>query len=162
MDAQMPEEKNKKPLYELYRVLNESDIPLFKKKAMLRSLFIGESWTWVVTKISLAALAQFEKHEYEKKPHIYDRHHPKPFKKTAEEMLVEPTLSYKKWCKIIKENEIVHLLTKAEHRKCNKEQPSMIPISEKGLFCNGGKTVGYSYGDKEKDYLKRLAKKHLS
>jgi hypothetical protein len=59
MDAQMPEEKNKKPLYELYRVLNENDIPLFKKKAMLRSLFIGESRTWVVTKISLAALAQF-------------------------------------------------------------------------------------------------------
>lgn len=55
----MPEEKNKKPLYELYRVLNENDIPLFKKKAMLRSLFIGESRTWVVTKISLAALAQF-------------------------------------------------------------------------------------------------------
>ena len=85
MDAQMPEEKNKKPLYEIYRVLNESDIPLFKKKAILRSLFIGESWTWVVTKISPTALKQFREHEYKKEPHTYDRHHPKPFKKTAEE-----------------------------------------------------------------------------
>ena len=37
----------------------------------------------------------------------------------------------------------------------------MIPISQKGLFCNGGKTVDYSYGDKEIRYLKGLADEHL-
>ena len=152
----MSDEQNKKTLYELYRLLNESEIPLFKKKAVLRSLFIGESWTWVVTEISREALKQLKADGFKKLPHKYDRHHPIPFKKTAEQMLVTSTLPYKAWCRIIKKNEKVYLITKDEHRKWNKEQPEMIPIAKQGLFNNGGRTVGFSYGEDEIEYLKML------
>ena len=162
MEVLMTENERKKCLYELYKILNESGLPLQKKKVILRSLFVGESWTWCVTEISKAALMQFEKDKYKKEPHMYDRHHPIPFKKTAEEMLVKPSLSYKDWCRIIDRNEKVHLITKDEHRKWNKEKPEkMFKIKETGLFDNGVKTVGFSYGKREIEFLIGLAEKNL-
>ena len=77
-------------------------------------------------------------------------------------MLGGATLPYDKWCEVIKKNENVYLITKDEHKNWNKEKPEMINIKKRGLFDNGGRAVGFSYGEKEIKYLKSLFKDTLS
>ena len=42
-----------------------------------------------------------------------------------------------------------------------KKPEKMFKIKESGLFDNGGKTVGFSYGERETEFLIKLAERNL-
>ena len=149
-------------LYKLYVCIRKSGFPEWKQYNLLRSLLVGEEWSWRVVGISENALALFADNEFKRpKGKIERHHHRRPFKETAEPMLKEKIIMPKKeWCKQIIDGEEVRLVTKEEHNP-KKKFSRIIPIDfEKGLFRNN-RTVNYRYRLKEEGkYLEKLAKGH--
>ena len=147
-------------LYKLYVCIRESDFPRWKQYNLLRSLVVGEEWSWRVVGISENALTEFAGNGFKKPKNRIERHHHwQSFADTAKPMLEGKVIMPKsEWCDQIIANEEVHLVTKEEHRAMAISR--IIPIDfEEGLFRNG-RTVGYCYRQAEKEYLKQLARDH--
>ena len=135
-------------------LLKESTLTHNKKSIVLRSLFVGEKWSWKVSGISHDALKELEKNNFKKLPRRFERHHPIPFKKTAEQLFGHNKFSKEEFYELIALNEEVHLITKEEH-KSQKYHLYKIDMSL-GLFENAD--IGWKYGKKEEEYLRNLSK----
>lgn len=145
-------------LYELYVCIRKSNFPRWKQYNLLRSLLVGEEWSWRVVGISENALTMFAGNGFNKPTNGIERHHhPQPFADTAKPMLKGNVIMPKnEWCDRIIDNEEVHLVTKKEHNA--KAISRIIPIDfEEGLFRNK-RMVGYHYRQEEKEFLRKLAR----
>ena len=142
-------------LYKLYVCIRKSGFPCRKQYNLLRSLLVGEEWSWRVVGISENALTKFAENEFKKPKNKIDRHHRQSFADTAKPMLEGKVIMPKnEWCDQIIENEEVYLVTKEEHNA--KAFSRIIPIDfEEGLFRNN-QSVGYRYGKEEKEHLRKL------
>ena len=122
-------------LYKLYVCIRKSDFPRWKQYNLLRSLLVGEEWSWRVVGISEDALIQvlrirkvalrlgFRFQGALKKPknRIERHHHRQSFADAAKPMLEGKVIMPKnEWCNQIIENEEVHLVTKEEHKAKNR------------------------------------------
>ena len=147
-------------LYKLYVCIRKSDFPWWKQYNLLRSLLVGEEWSWRVVGISENALTKFAGNGFKKPKNKIDRHHHRQsFADNAKPMLEGKVIMPKsEWCDQIIENEEVHLVTKEEHKA--KAISRIISIDfEEGLFRNN-RMVGYSYLQEEEEYLRQLARDH--
>ena len=149
-------------LYKLYVCIRKSGFPHRKQYNLLRSLLVGEEWSWRVVGISENALTKFAENDFKiPKNKIERHHHRQSFADTARPMLEGKVIMPKnEWCDQIIENEEVCLVTKEEHDA--NAFSRIIPIEfEKGLFRNN-QSVGYRYGKEEKEHLRQLAQNHGS
>ncbi len=147
-------------LYKLYVCIRKSDFPRWKQYNLLRSLLVGEEWSWRVVGISEDALTKFAENKFKKPKNRIERHHHRQsFADAAKPMLEGKVIMPKnEWCNQIIENEEVHLVTKEEHKA--KAISRIIPIdSEEGLFRNN-QMVGFRYLQEEEEHLRKLARDH--
>ena len=149
----MQETKQNSDLYEIFIKLSKSTLSKNKKKQILRSLFIGEEWSWVVTGISKKSVISFRNDNFKKLPSLYQRHHFKSFDTTANELLAEGNLTFNRWSKIIEKGEKTHIVTKSEHdAKIAYDYFECPP--EKGLFQNLSRS--FRYTENEKKFLRSI------
>ena len=142
-------------IYDFYRQIVASGLTLSKKKKILRSLFVGEHWSWRVVAISHGALRAYADNCFKRTTGL-QRHHPKPFADTAKLMLDrEIALEAEEFWDLIDRNEKVHLVTKTEHNTLDYEIFEINP--ELGLFANE-KFIGFHYGKEEQGFLRSLWK----
>lgn len=146
--------QTKDSIYGLYEQIFASGLPLSKKKTILRSLFVGEQWSWRVVAISHGALKAYADNDFKPTTGL-QRHHFEPFANTAKFMLDrEIALGAEEFWDLIDMNERVHLVTKLENITCDYEIIKINP--ELGLFAN--RLVGWRYGKDEQDFLRSLWK----
>lgn len=147
-------EKNKKnyDLFKIFQLIKQTSLDEKKKKIIIRNLFVGEKWSWVVCGISKKSFEILKKNKFEKPRYTLQRHHFKTFNTTVAKLLSKD-LNFEKWSQIIEEGEKTHILTNDEHRMKEDYKFYEIPL-EKGLFKN--LSVGFSYKNEEKDFLKTI------
>ena len=152
-------EKNKKneDLFKIFQLIKETLLDEEKKKIIIRDLFVGEEWSWVVCGISKKSLETLEKNEFKRLPHTLQRHHFKTFDTTVEKLLSKD-LNFEKWSKIIEEREKTHILTKEEHSMKQDYEFYEIPL-KRGRFKN--LKVNFSFRNEEKDFLREIRKSDL-
>ena len=143
-------ETHNKDLHRLYLNLYDSSLEYKKKKAILRSLLVGESWTWVVEGISVRSWEILKANGFRKIPNTFERHHFVPFADLANRLLRGEKLNRHDWMFTVKLGEGVHIITKEEHKsKCDYEFFAIDP--ELRLFQN--QSVGFCFGESEKNLL---------
>ena len=152
----MKVEKNKKneDLFKIFQLIKKTSLDEKKKKIIIRALFVGEEWSWVVCGISKKSLEILEKNNFKIPPHTLQRHHFKPFNTTVGKLLSKD-LNFEEWSKIIEEGEKTHILTKDEHRMKQEYKFYEIPL-KKNLFKN--LRIGFSFKDEEKNFLRKIRK----
>ena len=140
--------------YDLYKTLYKTrELEYSKKKIILRSLFVGESWSWKVVGMSKKTFEIYKENKFKKVKNKFERHHFIPFAETAKKMLEGPLLTNELWWKLVIKNEKTHLICKDEHKKGNSYKYFKIPIKRK-LFSN--KSVGWNYDAREEEFLKEI------
>ena len=144
-------------LYQIFLSIKESSLlSVSKKKQLIRPLFIGEEWSWVVTGISKESVNVLKNNNYKKPPYALCRHHFKPFNETVIELLNLEKPTFNGWSEIISKGEIVHIITNEEHKKKEDYEYFDVPTDE-GLFLN--RNVGFRYNDSEKGFVKSIGNK---
>lgn len=143
-------ETNNKDLHRLYLNLYDSSLEYKKKKAILQSLLVDESWTWVVEGISVNSWEIFRANGFRKIPNTFRRHHFVPFADLANRLLRGEKLNWHDWMLTIKLGKGVHIITKEEHKsKCDYEFFAIDP--ELRLFQN--QSGNFCFGESEKNLL---------
>ena len=143
-------------LYKIFLSIKESSLTDLKKKELIKSLLVGEEWSWVVRGISKESVNVLKNNNCEKPPYALCRHHLKPFNKTVIELLNLKETTVDDWSKIISKGEIVHIITNEEIKKKKDYEYFEVPAG-KGLFLN--RNVGFRYNDSEKDFVKLIGNK---
>ena len=149
-------------LYDIYSNLIDSDFVIEKKRLILKSLFVGEHFSWKIIAISKLCFEEYKKNnfkkvtKFKKKNKKFVRHKLTTFSQTAE-ILCSKKISAKDFWKIIIENEKTHLITKDELD--SKEYFYIdVPI-EGGYFLN--QNSGFEYSIKEEYFFKILDKEKI-
>ena len=153
----------KKSIYGLYKHLHAMDLVYGKKKDILRSLFIGENWTWRIVKISKAVVIECKNNNFEKPARRFQRHHAdeNEWKKTASAMLEGELMSFDEWVSYVENHEKTYLLTNEEHENWNKCSEKLILYDlnlEQNLFRNTDR--GWQHGKKEEEFNRKLVATH--
>ena len=149
-------------LYEIYLNLFDSDFATEKKKIILKSLFVGEHFSWKIIAISKLCFKEYKKNNFKKvnkfknKNKKIVRHKFITFSQTAEILCAKKILAKDFW-KIILQNEKTHLITK-EERDSKEYFYIDIPI-EGGYFLN--QNSSFEYSTKEEYFLKILDKEKI-
>ena len=149
-------------LYDIYSNLIDSDFVIEKKRLILKSLFVGEHFSWKIIAISKLCFEEYKKNnfkkvtKFKKKNKKFVRHKFITFSQTAE-ILCAKKIPAKDFWKIIIENEKTYLITKDELD--SKEYFYIdVPI-EGGYFLN--QNSGFEYSTKEEYFLKILDKEKI-
>ena len=130
-----------------------------KKKIILKSLFVGEHFSWKIIGISKLCFKEYKKNNFKKVTKFkkinkkFIRHKFITFFQTAE-ILFSKKFPAKDFWEIIIENEKTHLITK-EERDSKEYFYIDIPI-EGGYFLN--QNSGFEYSIKEEYFFKILDK----
>ena len=149
-------------LYDMYSKLIDSDFSIEKKKIVLKSLFVGEHFSWKIIGISKLCFEEYKKNnfkkvtKFKKKNKKFVRHKLTTFSQTAE-ILCSKKIPAKDFWKIIIENEKTHLITKDELD--SKEYFYIDVPVEGGYFLN--QNSGFEYSTKEEYFLKILDKEKI-
>ena len=148
-------------LYDMYSKLIDSDFSIEKKKIVLKSLFVGEHFSWKIIGISKLCFEEYKKNNFKKvtKSKKYKklvRNKFITFSQTAE-ILFSKKIPAKDFWEIIIENEKTHLITK-EERDSKEYFYIDIPI-EGGYFLN--QNSGFEYSTKEEYFFKILDKEKI-
>jgi hypothetical protein len=149
-------------LYEIYLNLFDSDFATEKKKIILKSLFVGEHFSWKIIGISKLCFKEYKKNNFKKVTKFkkinkkFIRHKFITFFQTAE-ILFSKKFPAKDFWEIIIENEKTHLITK-EERDSKEYFYIDIPI-EGGYFLN--QNSSFEYSTKEEYFLKILDKEKI-
>jgi hypothetical protein len=156
-------ESSKKSVYKLYESLYETDLVYGKKKDILRSLFIGENWTWRIIKISKNVVIECKNNNFVKPARRFERHHADEFEfsKTASAMLKDEIMSFDEWANYVENHENTYLLTKEEHKNWEKNSKNLVLYDldlERNLFRNSSR--GWKHGKSEKMFLRDLVEKN--
>jgi hypothetical protein len=149
-------------LYRIYSNLIDSDFVIEKKKIILKSLFVGEHFSWKIIAISKLCFQEYKKNNFKKvtkfkiKKKKFLRHKFITLSQTAE-ILCAKKFPAKDFWEIIIENENTHLITLGE--RDSKEYFYIdIPI-EGGYFLN--QNSGFEYSTKEEYFFKILDKEKI-
>jgi len=143
-------------LYEIYLNLFDSDFATEKKKIILKSLFVGEHFSWKIIAISKLCFKEYKKNNF-KKVTKFKKINKKILRnkinisQTAK-ILFSKKFPAKDFWEIIIENEKTHLITK-EERDSKEYFYIDIPI-EGGYFLN--QNSSFEYSTKEEYFLKIL------
>jgi hypothetical protein len=156
-------DSSKNSIYKLYKFLFEMDIEFGKKKNILRSLFIGENWTWRIMKISKSVVVECKDNNFHKPPRRFQRHHADKyeFAKTASAMLGSQPMPFEEWVRYIDDHEKTYLLTKEEHHNWKKscEKPILYDVDlERKLFRN--QSIGWEHKKNEEEFIRELVETH--
>ena len=148
-------------LYEIYLNLFDSDFATEKKKIILKSLFVGEHFSWKIIAISKLCFKEYKKNNFKKvtkfkKINKKILRHKINISQTAK-ILFSKKFSAKDFWEIIIENEKTHLITK-EERDSKEYFYIDIPI-EGGYFLN--QNSSFEYSTKEEYFLKILDKEKI-
>jgi hypothetical protein len=149
-------------LYKIYSNLIDSDFVIEKKKMILKSLLVGEHFSWKIVAISKLCFEEYKKNNFKKITKFKKinkkivRHKLTTFSQIAEILFVKKIPAKDFW-KIIIENEKTHLITKDE-RDSKKYFYIDIPI-EGGYFLN--QNSGFEYSTKEEYFFKILDKEKI-
>ena len=149
-------------LYDMYSKLIDSDFSIEKKKIVLKSLFLGEHFSWKIIGISKLCFEEYKKNNFKKVTKFkrvnkkFVRHQFTTFSQTAEKLCAKKILANDLW-KIINESEKTHLITKGE--RDSKEYFFIDIPQEGGYFLN--QNSGFEYSLKEEYFLKILNKKKI-
>ena len=149
-------------LYEIYLNLFDSDFAIEKKKIILKSLFVGEHFSWKIIGISKLCFKEYKKNNFKKVTKFKKtnkkliRHKFITFFQTAE-ILFSKKFPAKDFWEIIIENEKTHLITK-EERDSKEYFYIDIPI-EGGYFLN--QNSSFEYSTKEEYFLKILDREKI-
>ena len=148
-------------LYEIYLNLFDSDFTTEKKKIILKSLFVGEHFSWKIIAISKLCFKEYKKNNFKKvtkfkKINKKILRHKINISQTAK-ILFSTKFPAKDFWEIIIENEKTHLITK-EERDSKEYFYIDIPI-EGGYFLN--QNSNFEYSTKEEYFLKILDKKKI-
>ena len=148
-------------LYEIYLNLFDSDFATEKKKIILKSLFVGEHFSWKIIAISKLCFKEYKKNNFKKvtkfkKINKKILRHKINISQTAE-ILFSKKFPAKDFWEIIIENEKTHLITK-EERDSKEYFYIDIPI-EGGYFLN--QNSSFEYSTKEEYFLKILDKEKI-
>jgi hypothetical protein len=135
------------------------DLVYGKKKDILRSLFIGENWTWRIIKISKRVVVECKKNNFKKPARRFERHHADEyeFSKTASAFLKDKIMPFDDWVDYIEKHEKTYLLTKEEHANWEKNSKKTVLYDvdlERNLFRNESR--GWKHQKKEEEYIKEL------
>ncbi len=149
----------KKFIYKLYENLYASDLVYGKKKDILRSLFIGENWTWRIIKISKRVVVECKNNKFKKPAGRFERHHAGEyeFSKTASAMLRDKIMPFNVWVDYIDEHEKAYLLTKEEHANWKEDSKNTILYDvdlKRNLFSNTSR--GWTHQKKEEAFIREL------
>jgi len=148
-------------LYEIYLNLFDSDFATEKKKIILKSLFVGEHFSWKIIAISKLCFKEYKKNNFKKvtkfkKINKKILRHKINISQTAK-ILFAKKIPAKDFWEIIIENEKTHLITK-EERDSKEYFYIDIPI-EGGYFLN--QNSSFEYSTKEEYFLKILDKEKI-
>jgi len=149
-------------LYEIYSKLIDSDFTIEKKKLVLKSLFLGEHFSWKIVGISKLCFEEYKKNNFKKitkfkrKNNKIVRHQFTTFSQIVEKLCTKKKLANDLW-KIINESQKTHLITKGE-LDSKQYFYTEIPI-EGGYFLN--QNSGFEYSTKEQFFLKILDKEKV-
>ena len=149
-------------LYEIYLNLIDSEFEIEKKKIILKSLFVGEHFSWKIIGISKLCFKEYKKGNFKKVTKFKKtnkkliRHKFITFSQTAE-ILFSKKIPAKDFWEIIIENEKTHLITK-EERDSKEYFYTDIPI-EGGYFLN--QNSSFEYSTKEEYFLKILDREKI-
>ena len=152
------ENEHNNDLFGIFLKIKHSSLSVAKKKQLIRPLFIGEEWSWVVTGISKNSIIAIRQNDFKYPPHTLCRHHFKKSEETISELLDEQSLGFGDWSKIIAAGERVHIITNEEHKLENDYEFYPVDISDK-LF--GNKSRGFKYNKSEEEFVKRTVYKEL-
>ena len=152
-------DSSKEQIYKIYKNLFQSDIQYGKKKDILRSLFVGEKWTWKVVKISKNVVLECKEKEFKKPPRRFERHHPDKFEfaNTASFLLKGHLKTIEEWNEFLDNHEKTYLLTKEEHSDWENIYSDIILYDvnpDSNLFLNTDR--GWHHGKAEEKFLKNL------
>lgn len=152
-------DSSKEQIYKIYKNLFQSDIQYGKKKDILRSLFVGEKWTWKVIRISKNVVLECKENEFKKPPRRFERHHPDEFEfaNTASFFLKDNLKTIEEWNEFLDEHEKTYLLTKEEHSNWKNIYQDIILYDvnpDSNLFPNTDR--GWHHGKAEEEFLKNL------
>jgi hypothetical protein len=148
-------------LYEIYLNLFDSDFATEKKKIILKSLFVGEHFSWKIIAISKLCFKEYKKNNFKKvtkfkKINKKILRHKINISQTAE-ILFSKKIPAKDFWEIIIKNGKTHLITK-EERDSKEYFYIDIPI-EGGYFLN--QNSSFEYSTKEEYFLKILDKEKI-
>ena len=141
-------------LYGLYLAVRKSYFSVSKQRNVIRSLLVGEEWSWRVQGISENAILVYAANDYKIVKRMLERHHIVPFSETARVMLEEKALPKAEWWELIYSGEKTYLVTKDEH-KSGKYSRILKVDPGLGMFAN--QAIGWKYRKKEAEFLKKLA-----
>jgi len=149
-------------LYEIYSNLIDSDFSIEKKKIILKSLFVGEHFSWKIIGVSKLCFKEYKNNNFNKITKFKKinkklvRHKLITFSQTAEILCLKKFPINDFW-EIIIENEKTHLITK-EERDSKEYFYIDVPI-EGGYFLN--QNSSFEYSTKEEIFLKILDKEKV-
>ena len=148
-------------LYDIYSNLIDSDFVIEKKRLILKSLFVGEHFSWKIIAISKLCFKEYKKNNFKKvtkfkKINKKILRHKINISQTAK-ILFAKKIPAKDFWEIIIENEKTHLITK-EERDSKEYFYIDIPI-EGGYFLN--QNSSFEYSTKEEYFLKILDKEKI-
>jgi hypothetical protein len=149
---EMDDNEQNNDLFRIFLQIKQSSLSVAKKKQLIRPLFIGEEWSWVVTGISKKSIIAIHQNDFKYPSHTLCRHHFKKSEQTLSKLLDERSISFGDWSKIIAEGERVHIITNEEHALEDDYEYFPVENSEK-LF--GNKSRGFKYNKPEQDYIRR-------
>jgi hypothetical protein len=154
---------SKKSIYKLYGTLHEMDLEFGKKKDILRSLFVGENWTWRIIKISERVVLECKNNNFKRPTHRFERHHADEFEfsKTASAMLGGSVMAFDEWVDYVDNHEKTYLLTKEEHHNWGKYAKEAILYDvelERNLFRNMSR--GWRHQKREEEFIRELVANH--
>jgi len=149
-------------LYEIYSNLIDSDFAIEKKKIILKSLFVGEHFSWKIIGVSKLCFKEYKNNNFNKITKFKKinkklvRHKLITFSQTVEILCLKKFPINDFW-EIIIENEKTHLITK-EERDSKEYFYIDVPI-EGGYFLN--QNSSFEYSTKEEIFLKILDKEKV-
>ena len=148
----MERTKKNEALFDIFVQIRNSDLNREKKNSLIRELFRGEDWSWVVTGISKESLNILKANNFEKKPYSLERHYISSIQ-TGLKLIEKRDLSFDDWSNIIEKGEKTHIITKLERK--SKKDYEYYPIAvDLALFKNVH--IGFRYDEEEKTYLKSI------
>ena len=106
----MERTKKNEALFDIFVQIRNSDLNREKKNSLIRELFRGEDWSWVVTGISKESLNILKANNFEKKPYSLERHYISSIQ-TGLKLIEKRDLSFDDWSNIIEKGEKTHIIT---------------------------------------------------
>ena len=158
-----PPIKQRKAIYDLYKVIIECELPEHKKQLLLTVSFGYEKWSWRVVGITKQAIIEFAKNDYKYKTRTFNRDHFYQERHVTFSLMLKNIIPFNDWWSLFWENDRTILVTSKEHGNKHKLklEEEIIPIDWESGYFTSNPRAGFSFTKKrEGQLIKELIKKH--